>query len=173
MKTRFRAITTEIFNIGNEYVVAVDKINKKTAKRMQSRVEKVTKKFRTHQPNFSISQGVGSPPGETVGPRYPNSRWAMSSTSNDVKFYYLEVGAKRYMRMSPDWQSLTRPGMGLRTFRRRGRAIGLRKTPVGVIAPRRFARAAAIEEQPRYEEEMNKVFTKDVKKKFFGRTSIH
>lgn len=180
MRMAFKSITTDVNGLHPGHTLKVDRINRQTVKRMERRMKKVTNKFtRADKPTYQITSGIGEPPdagggptGRSLAPRHLRARWAMSSTSNDPKFYYLEVGARRFRHMSPDWQSMTRPGAGLRTFRRAGYATALSSTQVGVIEPRFFAAAATKEEFPRFQAAVWEIFGKNAVYKFFGRVVI-
>ena len=177
VRMAFRSITTDVNGLYPGHTTKVDAINKKAVKRMEKDMKRVSGKFKhANKPTYRTTVGIGQPPdsgggpvGRAIAPPHLRARWAMSSTENDPIFYYLEVGARRFRRMSLDWQSMTRGGMGLATFPRAGTAMNLSPFQVGYIEPRYFAIDAAIRQRLWYEREIRKLFGEDAIYKFFGR----
>jgi len=178
VRTAFRSITTDVNGLHPGHATKVDAANRKAVRRMEKNMKKVTDKF-THDnsPVYHISRGIGEPPdapggpiGRSMAPTRLRARWAMSSTSNDPILFYLNSGARRFRSMSLDWQSMTRGGMGLRTFPRAGSATTLYGHPVGYIEPRNFAADAVARERLQFERAIKELFGRNAIYRFFGRT---
>lgn len=184
-KMRFRAITTDVRGLNENFDEMLAFALSRTARDLRIEFKTFARNFNTHYPEFYTRMGFGRPPDSGTGlvsgraikvrgfamQGRPNgtATYVMVYTDNEPVFYYLEAGARRYRKMSADWMSMTMPGKGMKIHPRAGRATGWFLTPRR-IEPRWFSADAVERIAPKFFKRIWRLFGYDAVTNFFGQT---
>ena len=185
MKIKFRAITTDVRGLDKRTQARTFRALAKANKSFSRDFHKVTDRF-THpnSPRFHSDIRYGPPPtAPKRGPDIPppagvemtgrsrgNAIYAITWTENDPIFFYLEAGADRHRAVLPDYRSLTKARMGIRTFNKQGHIGKLYAFPISYIEPRWFAADVVRRYQGKFIAEVKSIYGRDATLNFFGRT---
>ena len=192
VRARFKSITTMADpRFAKALPKNINRLLAAAAKDFEKNFGKVTSKF-THanSPEFKTEFNYGKPPGgsfgDSLGRRVPigmrkfaitggpggKALYVMVHTENDPIFYYLDSGARRFRKMSPNYRPLTRSGMGVKTYSRRGKAMGMSTTELKPIEARLFAADVVRRSAPAFLAAVTRFFQNDAVTNVFAETRI-
>lgn len=145
-RIEFKPITPKIREAESLFRAALVPVFDDVSDNVEKDYRRVSDHFHHARPRYQRRRSFLNqiPPGDD------EPGWFMATwTQNDPIFYYLDVGAERHRHMSWDWQSLTRPGKGIKTFQRAG--VPGRFGPARPIEPRDFTGDVARRNQKEFQ----------------------